>query len=110
MISMISKISGNFRGGQACWGSGKLEMRLPPRAIRPVCGPHDCCQSIECFAEALIRQKNILGNLKATFSVHREEQQPVLRYEITVEDQQPLLIEHALQRFLGRFTVGPASR
>ena len=96
MVSMISKISGNLRGGQACWGSGKLEMRLPTMAIRPVCGPHDCCRSIECFAEALIRQKNILGNRKAAFSVQREERQLVRRHEIPVEDQQPLLIEHAL--------------
>ena len=46
MVSMISKISGNLRDGQDCWGSGKLEMRLP-RAIRPVCGLDDCCPSIE---------------------------------------------------------------
>lgn len=95
MVSMISKILGNLRDGQDCGGSGKLEMRLPT-AIRPVCGPHDCCRSIECFAEALIRQKNILGNRKAAFSVQREERQLVRRHEIPVEDQQPLLIEHAL--------------
>ncbi len=107
MVSMMSKISGNLRDGQDCWGSGKLEMRLP-RAIRPVCGLDDCCPSIERFAEALIRQVNNLVDPKAAFSVHREERQLVSGYESPVGDQQSLLIENALRCFPGWLTVGPS--